>query len=175
MNVPYQRQAVNPEHATGVVFMTVIYGQFPWISLYLAGTSGTYGLLRKKSPLSATEGLCLETAFWAIPALGYLGYLTLWGTGSFSVSLSTTSLLLGSGFISGFPLIIYITAARLIPLSLIGILQYVYPTLIFISGYFVFGEPLDQGKITGFMFIWTALFIYAFSNSYKRAPVDSPT
>jgi chloramphenicol-sensitive protein RarD len=83
--------------------MTFIYGQFPWISLYLAGTWGTYGLLRKKSPLNSVEGLTLETTLLSVPAVIYLIYLTLSNTGSFATELPTTLLLIGSGVTSGLP------------------------------------------------------------------------
>jgi chloramphenicol-sensitive protein RarD len=147
--------------ATGVLVMTLLYGQFPWISLYLAGTWATYGLLRKKSPLSSVEGLTLETAVLSVPILFYLLFLTGSGQGSFLISLSTTLLLIGAGITSGFPLLIFIKGARLIPLSLIGILQYIYPTLIFIVGAFIYHEHLSQAKMVGFIFIWVALIIYS--------------
>jgi len=111
----------------GVLIMTFIYGQFPWISIYLAGTWGTYGLLRKKSPLSAVEGLTIETALLSIPVIVYLIYLKIVGVASFLIDLQTSLLLVGSGIISGLPLIIFIIGARMINLSMIGILQYVYP------------------------------------------------
>lgn len=144
----------------GVLTMTFIYGQFPWISIYLAGTWGTYGLLRKKSPLSSVEGLTLETALLSIPVIIYLIYLTTVGANSILIDLPTSLLLVGTGVISGFPLIIFITSARIINLSLIGILQYVYPTLLFIIGAFLYDEQLSEGKMIGFIFIWIALIVY---------------
>ena len=153
----------------GVLVMTIIYGQFPWISVYLAGTWGTYGLLRKKSPLSSVEGLTLETACMALPALVYLIYLSLFGSGWFLSEVPTTLLLIGAGAISGLPLLIYITAARLIKLSLIGILQYIDPTLIFLIGAFIYNEPLNEAKIVGFVFIWTALIIYSIEEICLRS------
>jgi chloramphenicol-sensitive protein RarD len=145
---------------TGVLIMTFIYGQFPWISLYLAGTWGTYGLLRKKSPLSSVEGLSLETALLSVPAVIYLVYLTTSGSGSFLTDFPKSLLLIGSGITSGLPLLVFIIGARMINLSLIGILQYIYPTLIFIVGAFIYDEILSEAKMIGFMFIWSALIIY---------------
>jgi len=144
----------------GVVIMTLFYGQFPWISVYLAVTWAAYGLLRKKSPLSSVEGLLLETAVLSIPALIYLAYLKTAGTASFLIDAQTSLLLIGSGIISGFPLIIFIKGARMLNLTVIGILQYVYPTLIFLIGAFVYNETLNLSKLTSFIFIWTALIIY---------------
>ncbi|MEJ2053660.1 MAG: EamA family transporter RarD [Calditrichaceae bacterium] len=144
----------------GVLAMTIIYGQFPWIALFLAGTWAVYGLLRKKSPLNSVEGLTLETAVLSLFSLSYIFYLTGNGQGSFLSDWSATLLLIGAGVISGLPLIIFITAARLINFSLIGIIQYIYPTLIFLIGFLIYDEPLNPAKLTGFTFIWTALMIY---------------
>ena len=119
--------------AAGVLTMTIIYGNFPWISLYLAGTWALYGMLRKKSPLSSVEGLTLETAVLSVPVLIYLPYISFTGTGSFYSEISTSMLLIGSGVTSGLPLLVFIAGARKIKLSLIGILQYIYPTIIFFN------------------------------------------
>jgi chloramphenicol-sensitive protein RarD len=144
----------------GVLTITFFYGQFPWISIFLAVTWATYGLLRKKSPLNSVEGLLIETATLLIPVIIYLFYLSNSGVASFNNNLSTSILLVGTGIISGFPLIIFIMSARMIDLSLIGILQYIYPTLIFLIGFFVYNEPLSKPKLIGFIFIWMALLIY---------------
>jgi chloramphenicol-sensitive protein RarD len=155
---------------SGVLIMTVIYGQFPWISLYLASTWATYGLLRKKSPLSSVEGLTLEASMLAIPAIGYIMYLLFTGNSSFAIDLQTSLLLIGTGITSGLPLLVFIAGARMINLSLIGILQYIYPTLIFIIGVFLYDEVLNEAKIIGFIFIWIALLIYTIDSSilFKR-------
>lgn len=153
--------------AVGVLSMTLFYGQFPWISLYLAGTWGTYGLLRKKSPLSSVEGLTLETAVLSVPVLCYLFYLHLNHTGSFFTEISTCLLLIGSGITSGLPLLVFIVGARKINLTLIGILQYILPTLIFLVGAFVYNELLTEAKLIGFIFIWIALIIYTFDGFLK--------
>lgn len=151
--------------ALGVFIMTFLYGQFPWISLFLAGTWAIYGLLRKRSPLSPTEGLTLETMLMLLPALIYLGILYVSGPGEAFTSTNTLILLAGSGIISGLPLIIFIAGSKLIDLSLIGILQYIYPTLIFIIGFVIYKEPLDQSKLTGFVFIWLAILLYTIEGS----------
>jgi len=145
----------------GVLFMTVIYGQFPWISIYLALTWGTYGLLRKKSPLNSVEGLTFEASILVVPAAGYLIYLLATGNSSFASDIQTSLLLIGAGITSGLPLLVFIAGARLINLSLIGILQYIYPTLIFIVGAFLYGEELSAVKLVGFIFIWIALAVYS--------------
>jgi chloramphenicol-sensitive protein RarD len=162
--------------AVGVLIMTFIYGQFPWISIYLAGTWGLYGLLRKNSPLSAVEGLTLETAVLSIPIIIYLIYLKIIGSSSFLIDPQTSILLVGTGIISGLPLIIFIIGSKLINLSLIGILQYVYPILILLIGVFIYNEPLIESRIVGFIFIWIAVIVYIVDEilfrkkSQKRVP-----
>ena len=151
----------------GVCVMTFIYGQFPWISLYLAGTWGLYGLIRKKSPLSADEGLALEMFVLAIIGAGILIYLGIVRGCSFLTDGPTALLLMGTGVISGLPLLIFITGARMVNLSLIGILQYIYPTLIFMCGALIYKEPLDEGKIIGFVFIWAALILYSVDGLWR--------
>ncbi len=153
----------------GVLVMTFVYGNFPWISLFLAFTWGIYGMLRKKSPLNATEGLLLETTVLSIPAFFYLLYLYQTASFSFLSDFKISFLLIGTGIISGLPLIIFISASKMIKLSLIGILQYIYPTLIFLIGYYIYNEPFDEVKIIGFTFIWIALSLYTFGNKLKFA------
>ncbi len=157
---------------TGVLIMTFIYGQFPWISIYLAVSWGLYGLLRKKSPLSAVEGLTIETALLSIPGIIYLIYLNSIGESSFLVDTQTSLLLICTGIISGLPLIIFIMSAKMINLSLLGLLQYVYPLLIFLTGVFVYNEPLIESRIIGLIFIWTALIIYSVEGiRFKRRSI----
>ncbi|MFC1841382.1 EamA family transporter RarD, partial [Thermodesulfobacteriota bacterium] len=93
---------------SGVLTITFYYGQFPWISIFLAVTWAVYGLLRKKSPLSPVEGLLIETTILLIPVIIYLTYLYNTGSSSFFNNLSTGLLLIGAGIISGLPLIIFI-------------------------------------------------------------------
>jgi chloramphenicol-sensitive protein RarD len=152
----------------GVLTMTFIYGQFPWISILLACTWGLYGLLRKKSPLSSIEGLTIEAGILSIPAIIYFLYLFLTGNSNFSTNIQTTFLLIGTGIISGLPLLIFITAARLIPFTVIGLLQYIYPTSLLLIGIFLYNETLGESKIIGFTFIWIGLFVYSFENLFIK-------
>lgn len=158
---------------TGVFYMTFVYGEFPWISLFLAFTWAIYGLLRKKSPLSPVEGLTLETSILAIPAFLYLSSLMNTNHSSFTLDISTSLLLVGTGITSGLPLLVFIAGARMINLSLIGILQYIYPTIIFLLGVFVYGEPMNENKLIGFVFIWIALIIYSLESILYRNRISS--
>lgn len=150
----------------GVLLMTFMYGEFPWISLFLAGTWSIYGLLRKQSPLNADEGLALEMVVLVIPAIIYIYILGQNNESMFFFDTRTTILFLTSGIVSGLPLLIFIAGARLINLTLIGILQYIYPTIIFLLGIFLYDEPFDEGKIIGFSFIWLALIVFTIEGTY---------
>jgi len=146
----------------GVLFLTVAYGAFPWIALTLAGTFGLYGLLRKTASLGSLEGLALETALLSVPTLAYLLALESAGTGSFGHTGATTSLLLaGAGVVTAFPLLMFAYAARNVTLATVGILQYIAPTLQFLLGVLVYGEPFSQDRLIGFAAIWVALAIYS--------------
>ncbi len=129
----------------GVLIMTFIYGQFPWISLYLAGTWGAYGLLRKKSPLNSVEGLTLDTALLSLPVIIYLILLASIGTNSILIDLTTSLLLVGSGLISGFPLILFITGARIINLSLSSISYWIVYNAHKYHDYYPFFRTLYSG------------------------------
>ena len=153
----------------GVLYLTAGYGALPWIALVLAFSFGFYGLLKKKTSLSPLEGLALEISLLFLPALAYLLYLERQGTGSFGHTTAlTTSLLILTGLATAAPLLLFAAAARRIPLSLLGILQYIAPTLQFLLGVFLYGEPFDQTRLVGFGMIWTALLIYSIEGSLVR-------
>ena len=145
----------------GVCAAAFMYGQVPWISLFLAATWGIYGLMRKKSPLNAVEGLTLETMILSVPVLIYLLFLFKTGAGSFMTGTGVSLLLIGGGITSALPLLIFIAGTRRINLSLVGVMQYIYPTMLFIIGVYVYKEPLNNAKMTGFIFIWFALILYS--------------
>ncbi|MFH0736923.1 MAG: EamA family transporter RarD [bacterium] len=145
----------------GVLIMTFVYGQFPWVALFLAGTWGFYVFLRKASPLNSLEGLTLETALLSIPAAIYLLFYNTAGSDYLVNDNYSFILLMVTGIISGLPLLFFINGSRQIKLSLIGILQYIYPTIVFIIGAFIYGEELSLAKMAGFAFIWLALLIYS--------------
>jgi chloramphenicol-sensitive protein RarD len=146
----------------GVLYLTLTYGTLPWVALTLAFSFGFYGLLKKTASLNALEGFSLETAFIFGPALLYLAYLQLIGAGSWGqLDLTTELLLIFSGVITAGPLLMFAAAARRIPLSLLGLLQYLAPTMQFLLGVFVYGEPFSRSRLVGFSLIWLALIIYS--------------
>jgi chloramphenicol-sensitive protein RarD len=152
----------------GVIYLTIRYGELPWIALTLAGSFALYGLIRKTAPLGSLEGLSLETAIMFLPALGYLVYLELVGTAAFGhIDGVTTGLLALAGVATGIPLLFFAAGARLIKLSTVGILQYIAPTLQFLIGVFIFNEPFTRDRLIGFSIIWLALFIYSLENIWN--------
>src|SRR5690606_9986351 len=126
-----------------VVFLTVSYGRLPWVALALAGSFGLYGLCKKRAAVNATEGLAVETAVLAPVAIGYLIYLEVVGQAMFGhAGFANVLLLFGTGVVTAFPLLLFAGAANRIPLTVIGLLQYITPTMSFMLGVFVFREPM---------------------------------
>lgn len=155
--------------AMGVAYLTWSYGQLPWVALVLAGSFAAYGVLKKKAPLPAQEGLTIETATLFLPALAAL----LWMNGGDQGSLATGAwwvivLLLLSGPITAIPLLMFAGAARVVPLSTLGVLQYLAPTGQFLVGVFLYGETVTAGRLSGFMIIWTALAIFWLEGALHR-------
>lgn len=149
--------------ALGVVYLTFHFGVFPWISMVLALTFGFYGLMKKKSSLEALQGLGIEMTFLFLPAMVYLLLVQGRGSGRFiQAGASTTVLLIMTGVITALPILSFGFAARSIPLSMVGLLQYIAPTLQFLLGVLVYNEPFTQDRLIGFMVIWLALIIYWF-------------
>lgn len=148
--------------ALGVGYLTVRYGALPWIALTLAFSFALYGLIKKTASLDSIPGFTLETGLMFLPALGYLLYLDLQGRAAFGhLPLPTTLLLAFSGVVTGLPLLLFGSAARRIPLSLLGFLQYLAPTLQFLIGVLVYGEDFSSHRVIGFSLIWLALALYS--------------
>ena len=146
----------------GVVQLTFAYGALPWIAFGLAASFGSYGLAKKKAPLDPLEGLTLETALLAPLAILYLAMLHRTGDGAFLRTGATSdALMIGGGLVTTIPLLLFAAAVRSVPLSVIGILQYIGPTLQFLLGVFVYDEPFSRMQLIGFSIVWMALAIYA--------------
>jgi chloramphenicol-sensitive protein RarD len=151
--------------AAGVIYLTITYGSPPWIALSLAFSFGIYGLVKKLAPLGSLYGLVLETALVFPIALIYLGFVQATGTGAFLHQGALTDLLLiGTGAVTSIPLLMFASAARQIPLTMIGVLQYIAPTLQFLIGVFLYHEPFDQSHLIGFSLVWLALIIFWVEN-----------
>jgi chloramphenicol-sensitive protein RarD len=160
--------------ASGVIYLAIAYGRLPWIALTLAFSFGTYGLVKKLAPLGSLYGLTLETGILFIPALIYLSYADRIGTGAFlHSSLTTNLLLIGAGVVTTVPLLMFASAAQRLPLSMVGIMQYIAPTLQFLLGVLVYKEPFDHTHLIGFGIVWVALILFAVENFWARATVSA--
>lgn len=147
--------------AAGVIYLTLVYGQLPWIALTLAVSFGIYGVVKKIAPLGSLYGLFLETGILFVPAVIWIVYSDVIGTGAFLRAGTGTSLLLvGAGLVTTIPLLMFASAAQRIPLSLLGIFQYISPTLQFLLGVLVYREPFDRNHMIGFCIVWVALIIF---------------
>lgn len=153
----------------GVIYLTVSYGGVPWIALVLALSFGFYGLIKKTAPLESMHGFSLETAVMFLPALAFLLYNAAAGTGAFATQgTATTLLLILAGPVTSIPLLMFGYAARRIPLSMLGFLQYIAPTLQFLLGVFVYNEPFPMERLVGFSIIWLALVVYSIEGVFNN-------
>ncbi|NLC70611.1 MAG: EamA family transporter RarD [Desulfuromonadaceae bacterium] len=148
--------------ATGVLYLALGHGTFPWIALCLAFSFGLYGLVRKKARVDSLNGLLIETALIMPAALGWLIYLKATGQSSFlGGDMETNLLLAASGVLTAVPLIWFNAAALRLRLMTIGFLQYLTPTLHFILAVWVFGETFSRHHLICFALIWGGLAIYS--------------
>jgi len=147
--------------ACGVLWLTVSEGAVPWIGLVIAVTFSLYGLLRKTAALGALEGLSMETML-LLPAAGL--FLLLPDAGSshaFGSNVTLSLLLMAAGPVTATPLLMFAYGARRIPLSLVGLLQYIGPSIQLLLGVWLYHEPFAGAKLTGFAMIWLGLAVYS--------------
>ncbi|HEX8226145.1 MAG TPA: EamA family transporter RarD [Allosphingosinicella sp.] len=147
--------------AAGVAVLAAGAGEGLWISLTLAASFATYGFLRKVTPVESIEGLAIETAILTPVALGWLIWLERAGEGSLLNDPLTDALLVLAGAATAIPLLLFTAAAKRLPYSTLGFLQYIAPSLQFLLAVLVFGEVLTTAHIVCFGAIWTALVIFA--------------
>lgn len=160
--------------AIGVGYLTFVYGRLPWIALSLAFTFGFYGFVKKLSPLGSLYGLTLETGIVFPVAFAYLVFVGVTGSGAFLRDGTFVDvMLIGAGLVTTIPLLMFASAAKQIPLTVVGLLQYIAPTLQFLIGVFVYKEAFDLSHFIGFAIVWVALVIFA-AESYvaNRASVE---
>ena len=147
--------------AAGVLHLTFAYGSLPWIALSLAFSFGIYGLVKKLAPLGSLYGLTLETGAVFVPAVIYLMVIDYQGQGSFlHTALITNLLLVGSGLVTAVPLLLFASAVRRTPLSMMGVMQYITPTMQFLIGVLVYKEAFTSARLVGFSLVWVALIIF---------------
>jgi chloramphenicol-sensitive protein RarD len=155
--------------AVAVTVLTVDYGRPPWIALSLAVSFGLYGLMKKLVRVEAAPGLFVETALVAVPAVAVLAVLQARGTGTAtSEGAGHLLLLLSSGVATAIPLLLFAAATRRVPLSTVGLLQYVTPLMQLAIGVFVYHEPMPPARLAGFVIVWVALAVFT-ADSLRQA------
>jgi len=161
--------------AIGVAYLTFVYGQLPWIALLLAFSFGFYGLVKKLAPLGSLYGLTLETGILFLPALVYLSIVQANNKAAFlHFGILSDLLIIGAGLVTTVPLLMFASAARQIPLTMIGVLQYLAPTIQFLIGIFIYKEPFDQSHLVGFSIVWLALIIFWIENYLANRVTIAP-
>ncbi|MCC4587668.1 EamA family transporter RarD [Xanthomonas sp. NCPPB 1067] len=162
--------------AVGVLWLTLDAGAPPWIALGLAASFGIYGLLRKLVAVDPVAGLGVESVYLFVPALLLAGWGEYGHGGGFfsGWSLRTDLLLIFGGVVSALPLIGFAYGVRRIPLSLVGILQYIAPSLQLLLGVWFFHEPFDQARAIGFAAIWLGLLLFVGDSVLHARRTASP-
>lgn len=169
--------------AGGVAWLARTPHGVPWPALLIAGSFGVYGLTKKQIRIPALDGLRIECGYLVLPALAWLAYRR-WIVGEmpWGSDWETNLLLVGTGLLTVLPLALYATALQHIQLSTVGVLQFLGPTIQFLVGVFLLGEPFDHGRLVGFALVWSGVALYLWqlghharrSNSARHS-VSPPT
>ncbi|WP_170434007.1 EamA family transporter RarD [Ruegeria arenilitoris] len=147
--------------ALGVLVLVIEAGRLPWAALGLMVSWGFYAFFKRSLPIGPNQGFLLEVLILLVPALAYVTWLGVQGTEHFGGAATDTMLLAGAGLVTAVPLLVYANGAKLVRLSTMGILQYIAPTMIFITAITLFGEQIDRGRMIAFPLIWAALVVYS--------------
>ena len=159
--------------ALAVVVLTIDYGRLPWIALALAFTFATYGFVKKKAGVGAAESLAIETAVLFVPSVAFLVWLTARGEATFGHAGTTIDVaLVAVGLVTAVPLLCFSAAATRVPLTTLGQLQYLAPTINFVLGVTIFDEDVPPARLVGFGLVWIALVIITVDalRNRRRAP-----
>lgn len=144
-----------------VVILTVALGNLPAVALGLTFSWGFYAYFKRSLPLGPNQGFMLEVLLLSPFALAYVIWIQASGAGHFGASVHDTAFLIGTGPITAIPLMLYANGAKLVRLSTIGVLQYIAPTMIFLTAVFLFNEPFGGAQLIAFPLIWAALVLYS--------------
>jgi chloramphenicol-sensitive protein RarD len=145
--------------AIGVAILTFAFGQLPLVAFGLALSWGSYSLIKKRLDAGSLETLSVEMLFALIPSGIYMFYLMSNNKAEFGSDLWFSLIIMTTGLVTIVPLLMFNSAATTLPLTLLGLLGYINPTIMFLVGFIVFHEPLTLSKIFGFIFIWSALIL----------------
>lgn len=158
--------------ATAVAFMAWDLGRLPWISLALASSFAIYGVLRKWAPVSSIAGFSFETAVLVLPCLAWIGVASAQGRDPWQqpevFTPTVMALLAGGGLVTAFPLLCFASAARRLPLSVVGLFQYIAPSMALLLAVLLYGEPFTRAHAVGFPLIWAGLAIFSW-DGFVRA------
>jgi chloramphenicol-sensitive protein RarD len=153
----------------GVVYLTFAYGALPWIAMVLALSFGSYGAVKKKAPLGSIHGLTIETAILLVPAIVYVLYADRAGEGAFlRRSSAVDALLVSTGVVTTVPLLMFASALQRTPLSTMGVLQYIAPTLQLLLGVLFYREPFSRTQLIGFVIVWAGLIVFGLDGWLSR-------
>jgi len=153
----------------GVLYLTFAYGALPWIAIVLALSFGSYGAVKKKAPLGSIHGLTIETAILLVPAIVYVLYAERAGEGAFlRQGPAVDALLVSTGVVTTVPLLMFASALQRTPLSTMGVLQYIAPTLQLLLGVLVYREPFSRTQLIGFVIVWAGLIVFGLDEWFSR-------
>ncbi len=170
---PRQKAAIALALA-GVAFQMPAVGHFPWVAVVLAVTFSLYAVVRKRAPLGSSTGLAAETILLAPVALGWLVFQSAGLPEAFGRSWGNAALVAATGLATALPLLCFGHAARSIRLTTLGILQFIGPTLQFLIGWRLYGEPMSAARLLSFALIWTAIAVYAWDARRSQRPHQRP-
>ncbi|RHY16673.1 hypothetical protein DYB25_000793 [Aphanomyces astaci] len=153
----------------GVLVISIGFGVIPWLSFALALTDGAYGLIKKKSTVASIEGVVIETGTLVLPAVGYLVFAEVQGVGAYGHgTVFTNVLLMGGGVLATTSLISFAYAVHHMPLTLVGVLRYITPTIQVFLAVYVYREPFTPVNIVGFVLLWAALILFTSQSYFKH-------
>ena len=144
-----------------VLYLVIMQGQLPWVAMFLASTFASYSAVKKTIKLSAVQGMAIETGAFFVPAIAYLFFIDGQASGSFGTQVSISVLLSLAGFFTIVPLLLFTAAAKHSTMTLLGMTQYICPSLQLLIGVFVYKESFGQTQLIAFCLIWFALVIYS--------------
>lgn len=153
----------------GVLMQAWAVGVFPWLGLFLATTFSLYGFIRKTIAIGPAQGFFVEASLMAVPAAAVLTWLGVRGEGHFGEAWGETLGLIGLGVMTAAPLLLFATAIKLVRYSTAGMMQYISPSLVFLTAVFVFGEPMSFWRWMSFVVIWIALALYTWASVRSEA------
>lgn len=145
----------------GVLYLVVRQGELPWIALFLAFTFAFYSAIKKTVKLPAVQGMAIETGAFLLPAFGYLVFIGYQGQGAFGAELNVSTLLSMAGFFTIVPLLLFAAAAKRSSMTVLGMTQYIGPSLQLLIGVFIYKETFGQSELIAFCCIWFALALYS--------------